>query len=73
MKATLLSLLPLLALITPSTAVLEAREIHAKFKKRFGVKAHNNTNLDLVGEGVFDQLIDHSDSKKGTFKQRYWW
>lgn len=26
-----------------------------------------------VTAGVFDQLIDHSDPSKGTFKQRYWY
>ena len=25
------------------------------------------------GNGTFDQLIDHSNPSKGTFKQRYWW
>ncbi|KAI1170527.1 serine carboxypeptidase S28 [Nemania sp. FL0916] len=26
-----------------------------------------------MGMGTFDQLLDHSDPDKGTFKQRYWW
>lgn len=27
----------------------------------------------LAGEGVFQQLIDHSDPDRGTFGMRYWW
>ncbi|KAE8381307.1 serine carboxypeptidase S28-domain-containing protein [Aspergillus bertholletiae] len=27
----------------------------------------------VVGEATFDQLLDHHDSSKGTFSQRYWW
>ncbi|KAI0404413.1 serine carboxypeptidase S28 [Xylaria palmicola] len=26
-----------------------------------------------MGNGTFDQLLDHNDPEKGTFKQRYWW
>ena len=25
-----------------------------------------------LGWGTFDQLLDHSDPSKGTFKQRFW-
>ncbi|KAK3936273.1 peptidase S28 [Diplogelasinospora grovesii] len=38
-----------------------------------GIKSHDHPNPDLVSNGTFDQLLDHSDPGKGTFKQRYWW
>ncbi|KAI8624529.1 serine carboxypeptidase S28 [Xylariaceae sp. FL1651] len=33
----------------------------------------DDDNLVTVGKGTFDQLLDHNDPTKGTFKQRYWW
>lgn len=42
-------------------------------RKAGGVKQHNHPNPELVSNGTFDQLIDHNDPSKGTFKQRYWW
>lgn len=38
-----------------------------------GVKAQAHPNPENVGNGTFDQLLDHSDPSKGTFQQRYWW
>lgn len=26
-----------------------------------------------TGDGYFEQLLDHDDPSKGTFKQHYWW
>ncbi|KAK6066992.1 serine carboxypeptidase S28 [Seiridium cupressi] len=72
MKTTLASVLPLLAYIAPSAATLSARDIHMKHK-RFGLKTAAIDDLDLVGNATFDQNLDHSDSSKGTFEQRYWW
>ncbi|KAH8588627.1 serine carboxypeptidase S28-domain-containing protein [Bisporella sp. PMI_857] len=28
---------------------------------------------NLTGTAFFDQLLDHNDPSKGTFKQQYWW
>ncbi|KAJ9136484.1 Serine carboxypeptidase S28 [Pleurostoma richardsiae] len=41
--------------------------------KPFGVKVRPHTNPDLIGNGTFKQLVDHTDESKGTFSQRYWW
>lgn len=27
----------------------------------------------VEGEATFEQLLDHHNSSKGTFSQRYWW
>jgi hypothetical protein len=29
--------------------------------------------LNTTGSGFFDQLLDHHNPSKGTFKQKYWW
>jgi hypothetical protein len=28
---------------------------------------------DAMGSAFFDQLLDHNDPSKGTFKQKFWW
>lgn len=28
---------------------------------------------DAMGSGLFDQILDHKDLSKGTFKQKFWW
>jgi hypothetical protein len=28
---------------------------------------------DSKGSGFFDQLLDHKNPSKGTFKQKFWW
>ncbi|EPE29559.1 alpha/beta-Hydrolase [Glarea lozoyensis ATCC 20868] len=28
---------------------------------------------DAMGSGFFDQLLDHKNPSKGTFKQKFWW
>ncbi|KAK1598240.1 serine carboxypeptidase S28 [Colletotrichum navitas] len=33
-------------------------------------RAHSG---DQVNQGTFDQFLDHTNTSKGTFKQRYWW
>ncbi|KAF3763262.1 hypothetical protein M406DRAFT_356989 [Cryphonectria parasitica EP155] len=30
-------------------------------------------NTTTVGQGTFEQLLDHNDPSKGTFSQRFWW
>ena len=42
-------------------------------RKRWGVKAQTDVNIELIGNGTFYQQLDHDDPTKGTFKQRYWW
>jgi hypothetical protein len=71
MKAFFAAMLPLLALITPSAAVMSARNTHTR--KPFGVKALDHSNLDIVGNATFEQNVDHTDLSQGTFTQRYWW
>jgi hypothetical protein len=73
------SLLPLLAQLSPTAAQLNTM----KMKQGFGMKHKDlskdqktildDENLVLIGKGTFDQLIDHNQPDKGTFKQRYWW
>lgn len=29
--------------------------------------------VPTTGEGYFEQLLDHDNPSKGTFKQHYWW
>ena len=29
--------------------------------------------VTTTGDGYFEQLLDHDDPSKGTFKQKYWW
>src|SRR3569833_3605786 len=41
--------------------------------KRGGIKSQVHPNLDIIGNGTFQQLLDHKDPSKGTFKQRFWW
>jgi hypothetical protein len=33
------------------------------------IVAQNETK----GSGFFDQLLDHNNPSKGTFKQKFWW
>lgn len=35
--------------------------------------AKRATNTSTTGQGVFQQLIDHSDPSLGTFSQSFWW
>ena len=56
----------LLGQVVPSVALKPHR--HSKRMKQYGY-----SNPDLLSNGTFDQLLDHSDPSKGTFKQRYWW
>lgn len=58
---------PSLAAFKPD---LTAASIHRRSK---GIKQHSHSSPDLVNNGTFDQLLDHRDPGKGTFKQRYWW
>ncbi|KAI6359661.1 hypothetical protein MCOR25_006989 [Pyricularia grisea] len=38
-----------------------------------GIKAVVHPHPQLVGSDTFDQLLDHHNPSKGTFKQRYFW
>lgn len=29
--------------------------------------------VNTTGDGYFEQLLDHDDPSKGTFKQKFWW
>lgn len=29
--------------------------------------------VSTTGSGFFDQLLDHDNPSKGTFKQKFWW
>jgi len=42
-------------------------------RKRWGIKAQADVDIELIGNGTFYQRLEHSDPSKGTFKQRYWW
>ena len=42
-------------------------------RKRYGMKGQAAANIELIGNGTFEQQLDHDDPSKGTFKQRYWW
>ncbi|KAH6680540.1 putative serine protease K12H4.7 [Halenospora varia] len=39
--------------------------------EKAGVIVTSQTND--TGSGFFDQLLDHNDPSKGTFKQKFWW
>lgn len=41
--------------------------------ERRGIQERVMSNMEKVKNGTFDQLLDHSDPSKGTFKQRFWW
>lgn len=72
--------LSLLAQLTPGLAQMDTMRM---MKKQFGMKhkdlsdlqkaALDDDDIIVMGKGTFDQLLDHSDPEKGTFKQRYWW
>lgn len=69
--------LGLLALILPALANVERRWSQpltaAGIQERSrGIKTHKHPKPDLVNNGTFDQLLDHKDPSKGTFKQRFW-
>jgi hypothetical protein len=78
MKGSWLSAtLGLLALAAPALA--EAKKQAAKpitpaaiQKRSRGIKTHTHPKPDLISNGTFDQLLDHNDPSKGTFKQRFW-
>lgn len=40
---------------------------------RQGLREKPAARLEDMGSGTFDQLLEHSDPSKGTFKQRIWW
>lgn len=71
-------LLLLLAQLSPSIAQLDMVKKHQFGMKQMGLNDGHQAILDdddliVLGAGTFDQLLDHSDPGKGTFKQRYWW
>ncbi|KAI1110885.1 serine carboxypeptidase S28 [Nemania sp. NC0429] len=71
-------LLSLMALLTPSVAQWDMMRKHRPAMKEMALSTGHQTILDdddliVLGKGTFDQLLDHSDPSKGTFKQRYWW
>lgn len=63
----------LVALAAPSLAQFKPLTAAAIQKRSRGIKQHAHPSPDLVSNGTFDQLLDHRDAGKGTFKQRYWW
>ncbi|KAI0394695.1 serine carboxypeptidase S28 [Xylariaceae sp. FL0594] len=83
------SLLPLLARLfsLPAVAGTSSNPYWTnsmKLKKQqFGMKHMDldesrkaildDEDLVVMGQGLFEQLIDHEHPEKGTFKQRYWW
>ncbi|KAK1771687.1 serine carboxypeptidase S28-domain-containing protein [Phialemonium atrogriseum] len=72
MKASLLAVAAgLLAQAVPSVSqLLGGGALHGRPR---GIKQQTHSDPDLVKNGTFDQLLDHNDPGKGTFKQRYWW
>lgn len=76
MKAGILTAaVGLLAQVVPSLALIPKPPLTAAGIQRRsrGIKQHTHPKPDLVNNGTFDQLLDHSDPSKGTFKQRFWW
>lgn len=72
------SLLSLLAQLSPSVAHLGMMRKHLPAMKEMSLSESHQAMLDdenlvTLGGGYFDQLLDHDDPSKGTFKQRYWW
>ncbi|KAH8912274.1 peptidase S28 [Coniochaeta sp. PMI_546] len=74
MKSSWLSFaVGLVALAATSAAEFKPLTAAAIQKRSRGVKQHAHPSPDLISNGTFDQLLDHSDPGKGTFNQRYWW
>ncbi|KAI1436300.1 serine carboxypeptidase S28 [Xylaria sp. CBS 124048] len=80
MKSTLLaSVLQLLAQLSPVAALLYttaptiSRHMKQKEMNAYHKAAVEDDGLVVMGTGSFNQLLDHDDTSKGTFKQRYWW
>ncbi|OLN88192.1 putative extracellular serine carboxypeptidase 1 [Colletotrichum chlorophyti] len=67
------------ALALAATAVAELlppsfdMALPSAFKKIGGLEARAHSDPDNLHNGTFDQLLDHTDPSKGTFKQRYWY
>ncbi|KAI2628443.1 peptidase S28 [Xylaria nigripes] len=55
--------------------MMRSRPSHMKDKEMSDHhrQIHQDNAQTIMGMGTFDQLIDHKNPGKGTFKQRYWW
>jgi hypothetical protein len=73
MKAVLAAAAFLLAQVVSTTPVEKRLAYPPQLRKRWGMKAQTDVDIDLVGNGTFTQLLDHTNPAAGTFKQRYWW
>ncbi len=56
-----------------TAATTAAAAAHPRLSRRGGVRVQPHLNADILGNGTFDQLLDHNNASRGTFKQRYWW
>jgi hypothetical protein len=63
----------LVCLATASVAEFRPLTAASIQRRSRGIKQHAHPSPDLISNGTFDQLLDHKDPGKGTFKQRYWW
>ncbi|KAF6822455.1 extracellular serine carboxypeptidase 1 [Colletotrichum plurivorum] len=75
MKASILA--SVLALAATAAATLHPRNVDLRrsLSKRNigGLKPRASSKPDSIVNATFNQLLDHTDPSKGTFKQRYWY
>ncbi|KAF9881706.1 hypothetical protein CkaCkLH20_00852 [Colletotrichum karsti] len=73
MKSSLLT--SVVAFAATVLAVIPPHDVNRRSLSRRnlgGLKPRELSDPDAVVNGTFDQLLDHTDPSKGTFKQRYW-